>query len=276
MTNTNTSPDAFGLDARSYSEASPDHAVNEDFVLIGQNFAVVLDGASPVKGLDTGCIHDVPWLVRTLAGQLLALLTTSNDSLGDILTQAIEGVNGAHAGTCDLSNPNSPSSTVAILRRRRQEIDYLVLADSPIVVQRHDGTITAITDDRIDHLPDYSVAGISKLRNSPDGFWVASTRPEAGSMAVTGTLDLNDGGPVQQIRTAALLTDGAATLVERHGGEWADTMRLLEIGPRELIGHVRTVDESGTGKFRGKRHDDATAVLCTFPTNAYHAAAQVD
>lgn len=272
MTNANTSPDAFGLDARSYSEASPDHAVNEDFVLVGQNFAVVLDGASPVKGLDTGCIHDVPWLVRTLAGQLLARLTASDDSLANILSASIEGVNGTHADTCDLSNPNSPSSTVAILRRRRQEIDYLVLADSPIVVQRHDGTTTAITDDRIDHLPDYSIAGISKLRNSTDGFWVASTRPEAGSMAVTGTLDLNDGGPTHQIRAAALLTDGAATLVERHGGDWADTMRLLEVGPRELIGHVRTVDESGTGTFRGKRHDDATAVLCTFPSNAYRAA----
>ncbi|MER6936694.1 protein phosphatase 2C domain-containing protein [Nocardioides sp. NPDC127514] len=271
MTNTDTSPDAFGLDARSYSEASPDHPVNEDFVLVGQNFAVVLDGASPVRGLDTGCIHDVPWLVRTLAGQLLALLTRSNDSLGDILAHAIEGVNGAHAGTCDLSNPNSPSSTVAILRRRRQEIDYLVLADSPIVVQRHDGTITAITDDRIDHLPDYSVAGISKLRNSPDGFWVASTRPEAGGMAVTGTLSLNGSGPAEEIRAAALLSDGAATLVERHGGEWAETMRLLEQGPRVLIGHVRSADEVSTGKFRGKRHDDATAVLCTFPTSANRA-----
>lgn len=268
MTNTDTSPDAFGLDARSYSEASPDHPVNEDFVLVGQNFAVVLDGASPVRGLDTGCIHDVPWLVRTLAGQLLALLTTSNDSLGDILTHAIEGVNGAHASTCDLSNPNSPSSTVAILRRRRQEIDYLVLADSPIVIQRHDGTITAITDDRIDHLPDYSVAGISKLRNSPDGFWVASTRPEAGGMAVTGTLGLIGNGPAEEIRAAALLSDGAATLVERHGGEWAETMRLLEEGPRVLVGHVRSADEASPAKFRGKRHDDASAVLCTFPTNA--------
>lgn len=275
MTNTYTTADACGLDARSYSEASPDHPVNEDFVLVGQNFAVVLDGASPVRGLDTGCIHDVPWLVRTLAGQLLALLTTSNDSLGDILTHAIEGVNGAHAGTCDLSNPDSPSSTVAILRRRRQEIDYLVLADSPIVVQRHDGTITAITDDRIDHLPDYSVAGISKLRNSPDGFWVASTRPEAGGMAVTGTLGLNGDGPAEEIRAAALLSDGAATLVERHGGEWAETMRLLEQGPRVLIGHVRSADEVSTGKFRGKRHDDATAVLCTFPTSANRAAEAV-
>lgn len=272
MTNTDATADAFGLDARSYSEASPDHPVNEDFVLVGQNFAVVLDGASPVTGLDTGCIHDVPWLVRTLAGQLLARLTTSDDSLGDILTDAIKGVNGVHASTCDLSNPNSPSSTVAILRRRQQEIDYLVLADSPIVVQRHDGTVTAITDDRIDHLPDYSVAGISKLRNSPDGFWVASTRPEAGGMAVTGTLDLNGSSPTQQIRAVALLSDGAATLVERHGGEWAETLRLLEEGPRVLIGHVRSADETSTGKFRGKRHDDATAVLCTFPGNAYNGS----
>lgn len=92
-------------------------------------------------------------------------------------------------------------------------------------------------------------------------------------MAVTGTLDLNDGGPTQQIRTAALLSDGAATLVERHGGEWAETMRLLEEGPRVLVGHVRSADEASTGTFRGKRHDDATAILCTFPTSACAALA---
>lgn len=32
----------------------------------------------------------------------------------------------------------------------------------------------------------------------------------------------------QETRAAALLSDGPATLVERHGGELADTMRLLQ------------------------------------------------
>lgn len=90
-------------------------------------------------------------------------------------------------------------------------------------------------------------------------------------MAVTGTLGLNGDGPAEQVRAVALLSDGAATLVERHGGEWAETMRLLKQGPRVLIGHVRSADEVSTGKFRGKRHDDATAVLCTFPPNAHRA-----
>lgn len=37
----------FGLDVRLYSEASPDHVVDEDFVMSGQNFAVVLDARRP-------------------------------------------------------------------------------------------------------------------------------------------------------------------------------------------------------------------------------------
>jgi len=249
------------LSAESYTETSPTHEHNEDFVLVGNDFVIVLDGASPVPGLENGCIHDVPWLVRQLGLRLAERLATpSSWSLTAILERAIQHVCDAHADTCDLEDPNSPSSTVALLRLHGDRIDYLALADSSVVFHMADGGVLSITDDRLDHLEDYSIAGIGAVRNTAEGFWVASTKPEAARHAVVGSVSL----AAQPVQAAAVLTDGAATLVERHGQTWKCLFSVLDAGPHELVRRTREADENAAGKLRGKRHDDATAVLCQF------------
>lgn len=252
---------ALGIQATYYSEPSPEHEENEDFIVAGPDFVVVLDGASPVPGVDTGCIHDVPWLVRNLAAHLAAGLVTSSQPIPELLAAAIVKLRELHADTCDLSNPESPSATVAILRRRGDRADYLVLADSPIVFRMRDGSVSVVDDSRIDHLPDYSVESVRALRNNLAGFWVASTEPDAARYAITGTLDLAG----DAVRYAAILTDGAATLVQRHGWTWPDLLDLLEESPRRLIQMTREADANGPAPRRAKRHDDATAALCRFP-----------
>ncbi|MBC7275021.1 protein phosphatase 2C domain-containing protein [Nocardioides sp.] len=249
------------LSAEIYTETSPDHEHNEDFVLAGSDFVIVLDGASPVPGLENGCIHDVPWLVRQLGLRLAEGLTAPAAwSLAAILEHAIQQVCDAHADTCDLKDPNSPSSTVALLRLHGDRLDYLALADSSVVLRMADGGILPITDDRLDHLQDYSVPGVAAARNTDKGFWVASTKPEAARHAVSGSISL----AAQPVQAAAVLTDGAATLVERHDQSWGSLFSILETGPHELVRQTREADETAAGKFRGKRHDDATAVLCHF------------
>jgi hypothetical protein len=47
---------------------------NEDYAAAGPDWAIVLDGATHFDGVDTGCIHDVPWLVRRLAAALAGLI----------------------------------------------------------------------------------------------------------------------------------------------------------------------------------------------------------
>ena len=139
--------------------------------------------------------------------------------------------------------------------------DYLTLADSSVVFRMADGSIRQITDDRLDHLHDYSVAAVGAARNTREGFWVASTVPDAARHAVTGSVDLGS----QPVHSVAVLTDGAATLVERHGWTWERLFDVLDLGPEELVRRTREVDEVATVESRGKRHDDATAVLCRFP-----------
>jgi hypothetical protein len=250
-----------------YATQAAPGVVNEDYVMAGPDWAVVLDGATAPAGVDSGCVHDVPWLVHHLAGALAARLAAgaagaaeTGGSLADILAAAIKQVGTAHADTCDLANPDSPSSTVAMARWGRGHVECLVLADSPIVVRRSDGSISVVEDDRLMHLPGgppYPLELVRSHRNRPGGFWVASTSQAAAYEAMTATF------PEDGIETTALLTDGVTRLVERYGHTWRDLIgELRDNGPDHVIGLVRDAERAAPAT-HGKRHDDATALIIT-------------
>lgn len=249
------------------TQASPDVLVNEDLVITGPDFAVVLDGATRASGVeDTGCVHDVAWLVTRLGGSLASRLLADDARLPDLLARSIEDVRSLHARTCDLGNPDSPSSTVAIVRERADAIDYLVLADSPVVVRDRDGMIEVLLDNRNDHLPDYSIESVRALRNATGGFWVASTDPRAAYEAISGTYQRGF------VDCVGLFSDGVSRLAERHGMSWSELLGLVEHdGPLAAIDRVRHADRRAAGRLPGKVHDDATAVLCRFDSHPHEA-----
>jgi hypothetical protein len=258
--------------------AKPDRP-NEDFAVVGVNAAVLLDGAGTPPGTESGCVHGVAWYARTLGGLLLAA-SAGEATLAGALAVGIEQVNRLHVGTCDLKHSDTPSATVVAVRWDASELEYLVLADSVLVLERPGGEPTAITDDReavvgrelrkpMDALPtgtpeharalrDY-VAKLADHRNRPGGFWVANTDPAAADEAITGRLTRDDVGAV------ALLSDGASRLADRFGlTTWRNTLdALADQGPAALIRQVRDAENSdpeGQRWPRGKAHDDATVV----------------
>lgn len=231
-------------------------------MLAGPGWVVVLDGATPRPGVDGGCVHGPAWLVRRLAAVLAGRLVDERaEPLAELLAAAIRDVRSAHGGGCDLGDPDSPSAAVALLRRRGPALDWLVLADCAVVLDDVDGDVRAVVDDRTAHLPGYTAEDVRAARNSPGGFWVASTRPEAAYEALTGSAE------TRSVRRAAVLTDGATRLVERFGVlDWRGLLDVLEAeGPAELIRRTRAAETAETAAERagrrGKHHDDATAVL---------------
>lgn len=242
-----------------YATQSTPGRPNEDFVACGSTWWLVLDGATAPAGVDSGCVHTVAWLVQHLGG-ILAEGITGPLTLPDLLADSIRVLRDRHGGLCNLDNPASPSSTVTIARARAGMLEYLVLADSPIVLDTTTG-VHMIVDDRTAYLRDYSIAGVQAARNRDGGFWVASTDPEAAYRAVTGSIALND------VHRIALLSDGASRWVERFGaGTWSDLVaELVAAGPDAVIEQVRELELAETDEQRiskrGKRHDDATAVL---------------
>src|SRR5262245_43808677 len=98
-------------------------------------------------------------------------------------------------------------------------MDYLVLCDSSVVLQRHDGC-EVVTDYRTDRLPAYDRVTVEQLRNVPGGSWVASTEPRAAQHCLTGT--------VEQSALLAVLacTDGVSRLVSLFGWTWPEVLSL--------------------------------------------------
>jgi len=256
---------------------------NEDFVAATPDAVVLLDGAGTPPGSESGCIHGVAWFARQLGVTLLLAMTAYDDpGLVECLGASIGQVRSLHANTCDLEHPGSPSATVVALKVRERTIDYLVLADSVLVLDLST-ELRVLTDDqeartggqfraRMDALPNGTseheeahreyVEALRAHRNRPGGFWVASTDPEAAVYALTGSV------PTAQAQAAAVLSDGASRLVDRFRlATWEDVLKILDtLGPRELLRQVREAesgDPLGTRWPRGKATDDASVVYCS-------------
>lgn len=239
---------------------------NEDALACGDGFALVVDGATAEPG-GSGCVHGVRWYARRLAGRLAYRLTTDPSGatpLTELLYDALRDVRGDHGGRCDLADPRSPSATVALLRHRGEELDRLVLGDATVVWEDPRGLAHAVTDDRLMAFDELPWEDLHRVRNVPDGFWVAAADPAAAGHALTATM------PVTAVRSAAVLSDGAARLAERYGRSWEELLKLLgSEGPDALLAATREAERvapypPGTGK----RHDDATVVFCRFPRSA--------
>ncbi|MEU1735409.1 protein phosphatase 2C domain-containing protein [Streptosporangium sp. NPDC020145] len=263
--------------------ASPDRP-NEDFVGVTSGAVVLLDGAGVPSGMESGCSHGVAWYARTLGSTLLAEVTQSAAPLAELLTRSIKTVVSLHDFTCDLSHPGTPSATVAMLRRTDDTLEWLVLADSVIIIDTGTAEPTVLSDDRLERTgvlhrteldaltngtPEHSEALRRYIeimrchRNREGGFWVASADPLAAARSLTGSV------PAERVRSAALLSDGASRLTDLFGlATWRQLLDLLtRDGPQGLIAQVRAAehdDPYGSNRPRHKTHDDATAALWTF------------
>jgi hypothetical protein len=165
---------------------------------------------------------------------------------------------------------------------RDSELEWLVLADSVIILDLG-GELRVISDDRVEGaaqaqrdealrshvgsaMHDQSVSRLVQtqrsLRNQPGGYWVAAADPAAASESLTGA------APLSEVSRAAVLSDGAARLVEFGLAKWEQILTTLaENGPQTLIEEVRRVEATdlrGERWPRYKASDDATAVYVRF------------
>ncbi|MFD9542322.1 integrase [Streptomyces sp. NPDC060022] len=245
--------------------------VNEDFTGAVPTAAVLVDGAG-IPGSESTCRHGVAWYAGRLGGRLLGLLSLVRDrSLPTLLAEAIEQVTDDHRDTCDVADPIAPSATVAVLRVTDGLIEYLVLGDSFLVLDRAGGGPLVVSDPREvtisrSFLPALEAApkgseeyhgvlrDLRANRNRAGGFWVAKNDPRAADEAVTGSC------PAHGLTAAALLSNGAGRIVDRFGlTDWPGAMALLaSSGPAEVVRRVRQAEA-----LHAVAADDATIAYCT-------------
>ncbi|MFJ5723128.1 integrase [Streptomyces sp. NPDC093149] len=253
------------------SAAARTGRTNEDFTGALPTAAVLIDGAG-IPGAESVCRHGVAWYASRLGGSLLGLLSLVRDrGLPALLAEAIEQVTDDHRGICDVTDPISPSATVAVLRLSDGLVEYLVLGDSVVVLDRADGAPLVVSDPReVIISRSYRSAlrataagseeyhrvlrSLRACRNRPGGFWVAKDDPRAADEAITGSC------PVSELTGAVLLSNGAARVVDRFRlTDWPGVMAVLKSsGPAEVVDRVRQAEAR-----RAVAADDATIAYCT-------------
>lgn len=262
---------------------SPDRP-NEDWVTATPTTAIVLDGVTPPATSGHGCHHSVPWFVRSLGTWFLALLETGDGDMASALGDAIDQVADLHSDTCDLGHPGTPAATVGAIRQRGDSLEWLVLADTTVVIDTTTN-VRVISDSRVDQAVPEARARVLqqrigsagqraamahmtreqlKRRNVPGGYWVAAASRQAASEAITGSIAMD------QVKRVALFSDGAASLFPRHpeagDGDWRSSLDGLERDGIEesLYWGVRrweNRDPEGVRHPRYKKSDDATVAL---------------
>ncbi len=261
---------------------------NEDAYLCMNDLVIVADGATAPPSLGTGCIHSPRWYATTLVANAgLANVGSPDAPLTDILSEAIRRTTNAHASTCDVVHPGTPSSTVVALRAADTQAEWLVLGDATLAFEGPQG-LQVVSDTRLSNSSKAErhavltggnadgrrgdrIAALSNaqrsFRNVDGGFWIAAADPNAAYQALTGTEPLAPGSTWR----AALLTDGAALAVDTYAlTDWHGALDVLQsAGTTAFLDAVRKV-ESDDPDFssypRMKRSDDATVAYVSGTT----------
>jgi hypothetical protein len=262
------------------TDASAAGRPNEDFAGAVPGAAVLLDGAG-IPGTESICSHGVAWYTHRLGGALLGRLSRGDgQDLAAILATTIDEIAADHRDTCDITHPASPQATVAMVRAQRDRLDYLVLADTFLVLDQVRGGPQVITDGReitarrlcaaplagvprgtpeYDRTRSACVEALRARRNQPGGYWLAKDDPRAAEEAVTGSRPLPD------LDSVALLSNGASRIVSPYGlTDWPGVLDLLGAhGPAAIIGRVRQAEAHTCAGPDARVPDDATVVHCT-------------
>jgi hypothetical protein len=265
---------------------------NEDWIGISPTAMLVLDGVTVPDGIDTGCVHGTPWYVDTLGRAILHLCNDHGAlDLRQVLRRAIEAARNIHKATCDVSAPGTPAATVALFRVNSDGCDYLVLSDAFMIAEMSDGRLVAVTDRTLDSLataeraavyrlpigtPEHTEALLRmvrkqiRLRNQRGGYWVAAAEPCAADHAIIGRFALSD------VRRAAVLTDGAARLVEPFNRwDWRQLLDVADASAHEVIARTRRLEQADAKGRRWPRYktsDDAAIAYCDLRAHATSSA----
>jgi hypothetical protein len=258
------------------TSAAPAGRPNEDFAGAVPGAVVLLDGAG-IPGSESICVHGVAWFTHRLGGALLGQLSRGDgQDLAAILAAAIGETADDHRDTCDLPNPSSPQATVAIARVNQDHLDYLLLADSFLVINRAGVAPEVLTDGReaearricsapldgvpvetpeYDRIHDSCVEAMRACRNQRGGYWIAKDDPRAAEEAVTGSC------PLAELKSITLLSNGASRIVAPYElTDWPGVVDVLAAhGPAEIIRRVRQAEDHPWSA-DARVPDDATVV----------------
>jgi glyoxylase I family protein len=151
---------------------------------------------------------------------------------------AITVVADRHRDTCDVHHPGSPSAIVVALRQIGDKLDYLVLADSVLLLDTG-SSVRAVTDDR--------EAEVGQMFRGAMDAVPSGRSSRLGNLPRMPIKFENVGIAVRDLEaTIAFFTDLGLTVLGRDtvSGEWTDTAVGLD-GNHANIAMLQTPDGNG-------------------------------
>nr|MDT0662862.1 protein phosphatase 2C domain-containing protein [Micromonospora sp. DSM 115978] len=251
---------------------------SQDRIFTTANAAILLDGATSAHARR----YDGGWFADRLGRAIADRLTRApNADLAAAATEAVAIVNRS----VDL-RIDKPSSTLAVARWTMDALDVLVLGDSPVVVYHPIGATTVVSDQRLQRVAREQrvryLAGLTggggfgaehrqvlqrlrtieeSVRNTPHGYWIAGSVPEAVQHAIQCRWALSE------VDAVLLASDGVSAGISkyRQPKDWAQVRSLIERdGAAALLRQIHdleSTDPDGQRWPRSKRHDDKAVVL---------------
>ncbi|MDN3019212.1 protein phosphatase 2C domain-containing protein [Paenibacillus sp. BSR1-1] len=258
---------------------------NEDQVGISKNVVWVIDGATPLfqKNFFSNQ-NDVVWLAEQINNRLPDFVDDAL-SLEDILLQTVQQIEqDAYRIKEDLDTIKEyelPTFTIAMVRIIDQQLEYYVLGDCGALLESSDGTITYLTDKRLERFNERNKQAIitiqsiappeererlklealmntRKLLNKENGYWVGSIDGKGIPHGITGKMEVAKNAKV------LLFSDGYASLFELYKLIDIHDFSFNEAAIQNTIKQVRATEEQDSNCVlypRPKKSDDLTVIL---------------
>lgn len=262
--------------------------VNEDYVVVGSTFAVLLDGASGITGKRVLSHHsgsDAQWFSHFVGGRICEYLDASR-GIVDSIRLAVDDSRdyiGEH-GVTD-NEELFPSSTLVVASVSGDSVDIVSLGDSPVFIGLKDGSLVTISDARIAELDQAAVdamvdcscgcamTGVQKrasvndillanrqLKNKSEGYWILD--PTGVALEHLNVMQFS----VEDIDYVCAMSDGLERAFDLFG--LADPVAFLAKATREsfdeLLVRLRAeenLDPDFDRYPRLKLHDDASCFM---------------
>ena len=254
---------------------------NEDFVGAVPGAIVLLDGAG-IPGTESICSHGVAWYTHRLGGALLGRLVAGRRARPCSDPRRRDQRDGRRPPRhLRRHPPQQPAGDRADRPCSRGRLDYLVLADSFLVLDEVGGGPEVITDERevtTRRICTAPLVGVRRGRRSTSGSDSCIRRcgPAGTSRTVTGsprTIRTRRrrrspaAGPASTWMVLALLSNGASRIVSPYGlVDWPGALELLGAGgPTEIIRRVRQAEADTSDRPRcpgpRRRHGGALGLV---------------
>lgn len=253
----------------------------EDLVTTGDTRLLLLDGASPLTP-SVMAPSDASWFVQEVDRMVGTLPSIRAEPLSQFLMDCIRCINW------DVYQ-DAPSAGIALLRLEEARLDYLLLGDCSISIEKADGTFLLIEDDSLRRLDSMALDELQThatrlgapprdclafiqdtlrrnraLRNSSMGYYILDPSGKGIPHAVTGSL------PAPEVRSIFLCSDGFAQLCQFTGKSLTDLHRQAKENGLEPLYQALRAHQDSDPSFqrvpRFKDRDDTSAVLAAIQT----------